>query len=132
VSKVDTELLERFEREIRRDGRYVADAFEFVHSGLQAATRIKHGDAGKRCHVSGAELCQSLRILALQRWGRLAREVLARWNILATRDFGEMVYLMIDLGLMGRQDSDSIADFDDVYDFRSAFDAYRPLLELKS
>jgi uncharacterized repeat protein (TIGR04138 family) len=46
-----------------------------------------------------------------------------------TRDFGEMVYLMIEIELMGRQESDSIEDFDDVYDFNTAFADYRIALD---
>lgn len=122
---MDAELLERFERAVREDGRYAPEAFEFLHHGLELATELKHADetSGSR-HVSGQELCQALRLLAAKRWGPLAREVLRRWHIHRTRDFGEMVYLMIDLGIMGRQDSDDVTDFDDVYSFDTAFASY--------
>lgn len=131
MSKVSTEILERFEQGVRRDGRYCTDAFEFLHRGLQIATRSKYGPkAGPRRHVTGQELCQALRVLAQHRWGRLAREVLRRWNIHSTRDFGEMVFLMIDLHMMGKQESDRISDFDNVYDFRQAFDSYKLRAEI--
>jgi len=123
----EAELLERFHQAIRRDGRYAPEAFHFLHRGLDLATRLKYAGraaSGPR-HVTGQELCQALRILALQLWGPLAREVLRRWNIHSTRDFGEMVYLMIDLGLMGKQESDDISDFDNVYDFEAAFGSYQ-------
>ncbi|MCK4340210.1 MAG: hypothetical protein KAY37_00620 [Phycisphaerae bacterium] len=125
-SHQDADLLERFERVVRRDGRYAPESFEFLHRGLEAATHFKHGEpAGRRPrHVTGQELCWALRALALQRWGPLAREVLRRWNIHSTRDFGEMVYLMIELGLMGKRNADEITDFDDVYDFEEAFNNY--------
>jgi uncharacterized repeat protein (TIGR04138 family) len=74
-------------------------------------------------------LCNALRRLARQRWGPLAREVLRHWNIHRTRDFGEMVYLMIDLGIMGKQDSEDIAEFDEVYGFRAAFESYQIKLD---
>jgi len=126
MAVMDVELMERFEQAIRADGRYAPEAFEFLHRGLEFATRGKYGteaDAGPR-HVTGQELCEALRHLAIQMWGPLAREVLRRWNIHRTRDFGEMVYLMIGLHMMGRQDSDDITDFDDVYDFDTAFGTY--------
>jgi uncharacterized repeat protein (TIGR04138 family) len=128
---VDTELLERIARAIRDDGRYAPEAFDFLHRGLELATRLKHGPraAKKLRHVSGPELCEALRVLALETWGMLAREVLRRWNIHRTRDFGEMVYLMIGLDIMGKQDSDDLSDFDNVYDFRSAFGAYQISLD---
>lgn len=121
---MDAEVVERFERAVRRDGRYVPEAFEFLHHGLAVATQRKYGNKPPRGpqHVSGQELCLALRDLARRRWGRLARTVLGHWNIRTTRDFGEMVYFMIDLGLMGRQESDDITDFDHVYDFVEAFE----------
>jgi uncharacterized repeat protein (TIGR04138 family) len=123
---VDVELFERFERVVRQDGRYPPEAFDFLHRGLELATRDKHGQrpAGRSRHVSGQELCLALRTLALEQWGRLAPLVLRRWNIRRTRDFGEMVYLMIELGVMGKQDSDDISDFDEVYDLDAALKQY--------
>ena len=53
----------------------------------------------------------------------LARTVLARWNVQATIDFGNMVYLLIEHGHMKKTDEDSIEDFRDVYDFGTALDA---------
>lgn len=142
---MDAEFVERFETAVREDGRYAPEAFEFLHRGLELATRIKFGrpttapptggtsrpgSVGQ--HVTGQELAQALRILALQMWGPLAREVLNRWGIRCTRDFGEMVYLMINLKLMGKQDSDDIGDFDDVYDFATAFREYEIPLDAES
>lgn len=122
---MDSDLVNRFEAAVRRDGRYPPEAFEFLQRGLELATRQQHGSAdGPPQHVTGQELCQALRELAIELWGPFAREVLRRWNIRTTRDFGEMVYLMIEIEMMGRQDSDDIRDFDDVFDFRAAFDGY--------
>jgi len=106
------------------DGRYPLDAFEFLHQGLERAAQEVHGDErrepGQR-HVSGAQLCQSLRELALQRWGSLARTVLARWGIHGTLDFGQMVYLLVNNDFMQKTEQDSVEDFRDVYDFDKAF-----------
>jgi len=123
---MDTDTAEHFARAIRQDGRYPPEAYEFLHRGLEYTTRMVYGGqevAGPR-HVSGQQLCEGLRRLALELWGPLAPLILRRWNINRTRDFGEMVYLLIDLGLMGKQDSDRIEDFDDVYDFDQAFGSY--------
>lgn len=127
---MDLEQIDKLEREIRRDGRYPPEAFEFLHHGLELATKRRHGDepGPQQRHVTGQELCEALRVLAIERWGPLALEVLRRWNIRTTRDFGEMVYLMIRLRMMGKQESDDISDFDNVYDFRQAFGAYQPSL----
>ena len=61
--------------------------------------------------------------MAVNRWGGLAATVLRRWNIHATIDFGQMVYLLIDHDVWGRTPDDNIEDFRDVYDFNEAFAA---------
>lgn len=109
---------------IRGDGRYPLEAFSFLNQGLAKAVKERHGDSkaphGQR-HVTGPALCMALRDLAVERWGMLARLVLARWNIHATIDFGNMVYLLIAHDLMRKTDEDSLEDFRDVFDFDRAF-----------
>ena len=95
---------------INDDGRYPPGAFAFVREGVST-----------KGHSTGQEVCQSLRKLATQRWGLLAGVVLARWGIRSTMDFGNIVYLLIEHGYMGRSETDSIEDFRDVYDFNEAF-----------
>lgn len=121
-----TDPREKLLRAIRADGRYPPQAYEFLHQGLEYTSRKLFGDkpADEPRHVTGQELCVGLRELALQRWGRLARVVLNRWNVRRTRDFGEMVYFLIEQGMMGKRDSDHIEDFDAVYDFDQALDSY--------
>jgi len=109
---------------VRADGRYHPQAAMFVHEGLGYA--IKNiGDQleqGGPRHISGAELCQVLRLRAIDKWGRLAKVVLNQWGVKTTRDFGEIVYLMIENEWMSAQPNDSIVDFDDIYDFQAVFE----------
>jgi len=107
---------------ISEDERYPPEAFAFLHEGLAHAMRAVHGDEpGKPQHVTGQQLCHGLRDFAVERWGMLARTVLAKWNIHETLDFGNMVYLLIKHGHMKKTDEDSLDDFRDVYDFDEAF-----------
>lgn len=128
---MDMERVERFEEIIRDDGRYPPEAYTFLHRGLEATTQMIFGedDPPQPRHVTGQQYCEGLRRLALQQWGPLASEVLARWNIRSTRDFGEMVFLLVREGFMGKQDSDRVEDFDDAYDFESAFGSYEIQLD---
>ena len=115
---------------IREDGRYPPQAYAFLHEGIKRAVRdvcgeeaVAHGQVtGQQYHVTGQQMCHGLRELALERWGMLARCVLERWNIHATIDFGNMVYLLIRYGFWRKTDEDSCDDFRDVFDFREAFD----------
>jgi len=120
------------EQIIREDGRYPPEAYRFLQEGLARATAAVHGQdalfAGQR-HVTGQQICQALRELAIERWGMLARTVLSKWNIHETMDFGNMVYLLIEHGFMRKSESDSIEDFRDVFDFEEAFnkaDTFEP------
>jgi len=102
-------------------------AYEFVHEGLDYTVTMIHGarinNGKENRHVSGAQLCEGLRELALARWGRLARTVLHRWNIQSTLDFGRIVFSLIDAGQLQKLDEDSIEDFRDIFDFETALEA---------
>ena len=108
---------------------YPPEAFAFVREGLRLAAEQAHGPesqmtnpalAGKR-HVSGEQLCQALRDLAIQRWGLMSKTVLTNWKITGTLDFGKIVYALIDHELMQKTEDDSLEDFRDVFDFQQAF-----------
>ena len=100
------------------DGRYTPNAFRFVYEGLSFTTG---GPSEERHHVSGQTLCDGLRRYAQERWGRMALCVLQSWQVNNTRDFGEIVYSLIDHEWMSAQPEDTIDDFDDVYDFKTVF-----------
>jgi len=102
----------------REDGRYDRRAFEFLYEGLGYTAKHVNAEPG---HVSGQSLCEGLRRLALSRFGRLAMPVLHTWGVKSTRDFGEIVYLMVSQKWMSAKPDDSIEDFDNVYDFQTAF-----------
>ena len=114
------------EQIIHEDGRYPLQAVQLVREGLNCTVETLHPDADpatpQRRHVTGPELCLGLRALARDRWGLMARMVLQHWNITGTRDFGEIVFLLVDHGWMRREPHDRIEDFDHVYDFTQAFD----------
>jgi len=106
------------ERIAREDGRFNPSAIRFVYEGL-GFTAKKVAEEPR--HVTGQTLCEGLQKLAVEKWGRLAMLVLGTWGVRATRDFGEIVYLMIKHKWMSAQPSDTIDDFDDVYDFQTVF-----------
>lgn len=107
------------------DGRYDAMAFKYVHDGLGKIVqkiRESRGYDPEPHHISGQDLAMGLAELAVERWGRLARLVFTRWGMSNSRDFGEIVYLMIENGWMTAQETDTIEDFDDVFDFETLFE----------
>lgn len=114
----DVATLEAALAEIRRrDGRYSERAYVFVLAALEfAQTRLT-----ARRHLTGSELAWACRDFALEQFGLLAATVLTHWGIRGTDDLGRIVFLLIDVGLLARQPSDRIEDFDRVYEFGDAF-----------
>lgn len=115
---------------LARDARYSVHAYAFVFEALEHAKarkrqalgrpRSRRGRAsGASRHVTGQELCQGVRELALRLYGMMALAVLGRWGITSTSDLGNIVYNLIEAGDMERSADDSRADFDDVFDFET-------------
>lgn len=100
-----------------RAGRYHPRAFFFVLAALEHQQRR----LPSRRHVSGSELAHACRDLALEQYGLLARTVLEFWGIETTAAIGEIVYALIDAGLLVRQPEDRLEDFAGVYEFEAAF-----------
>ena len=100
-----------------QNGRYHERAYLFVLAALEYA----QGRLPARWHLSGAELAWACRDFALEQFGLLAPTVLDYWGVSRTEDFGAMVFSLIDAGLLARQPSDKIEDFDRVYEFGEAF-----------
>ena len=106
-------------------GLYPAEAFRFVQEGLSHTVHARHGEVTEpdaSHHVTGKDLCVGLRDVAWQRWGLLARLVLAKWNVLTTLDFGRIVFAMVDNELLQKTDKDTLDDFRNVFDFSVVFD----------
>ena len=109
---------------LERDGRYLAAAYLFVRAGLDHTVR----QLDKPRHVSGQELLEGMRDFALQEYGPVAKRVLSEWGINECVDFGNIVFNLVNEGLLGKTDEDSIEDFMGGYDFTEAFvHPFRPI-----
>ena len=112
-------MKKELEKIAREDGRYSPGALRFVYEGLGFTVKKVVAEPG---HVSGQLLCDGLRQVALKKWGRLAMLVLESWGVRTTRDFGEIVYMLINHKWMSAQPADTIDDFNGVYDFKTVFE----------
>lgn len=119
-------------RELAKRGPgYAPEAYHFVLESLEHAVRLAgRGEReGAERHVSGQELLHGMREHAKQLFGPLAGEVWRRWGVYETLDWGKIVFLLVDAGLLNRQESDSLDDFRDGFDFDQAFvEEYKPTL----
>jgi uncharacterized repeat protein (TIGR04138 family) len=79
--------------------------------------RRRKGRPGNERHLTGQELCEAIRRYALEQYGYLAKTVFNSWGVRSTRDFGEIVFMLIEIGQMKKTKEDKLSDFDDVFDF---------------
>ena len=141
----------RFARLLELDKRYKTEAYVFVFEALDYAQNRLHlgencpneplnvssdfemagtpenelaeeEDGGEGRHITGQDLSEAARQYALEMYGFMAKIVLEGFGIRCTGDIGEIVYNMIKIGRMRKTPTDSREDFDDVYDFTTAFD----------
>jgi uncharacterized repeat protein (TIGR04138 family) len=102
---------------LTHDPRYTTEAYAFVRAGLDYTVRR----LDKPRHVSGRELLDGIREFALSEFGPMTKTVLNGWGIQRTEDLGEIVFNMVESGLLGKTEKDSRADFANGYDFDDAF-----------
>jgi uncharacterized repeat protein (TIGR04138 family) len=107
-----------------RDGRYRPDAFYFLFEALETAVRLagKESLQGPARHVTGQEVLQGMRAHATASFGPLAPYVWRAWGVKETLDWGHIVFLLVEQGLLKRQDEDKIDDFRAGFDFDRAFE----------
>jgi len=120
---------------VKEDRRYSLEAYIFLFEAMQYAQDVLGMGAEKpteplpgekeppalQKHVSGRELCEAIRLYALEQFGYMAKTVLNKWGIHTTGDFGEMVFNLIRIGQMRKTPSDTQVDFENIYDFDVAF-----------
>ncbi len=83
----------------RRNPRYADSAYLFVLTALHG--RLAQLDVPR--HISGAEVADAVRSLALERFGAMARTVLEHWGVHSTADMGEIVFALVDCGVLIKQ-----------------------------
>jgi len=108
---------------LKRDPRYTESAYFFVRDALDHTVR----QFDKPRHISGQELLAGIREYAIAEYGPVTKRVLADFGINECIDFGNIVFNLVNEGLLGKTEEDSIEDFAGGYDFSEAFDEpFRP------
>ncbi len=123
---------------LQQDPRYTLEAYQFIRDALAHGQDVLGlGDQAEESaedemndpfdvtseqHLTGQQLCESIRHYAMQQYGYMAKIVLNQWGLKTTGDFGEIVYNLIRIGMMKRSDTDRREDFDNCYDFTEAFE----------
>jgi uncharacterized repeat protein (TIGR04138 family) len=105
------------------DQRYNPETYAFVREGLDHTIKLlKKGNAlGSKSHVTGQELLHGLRDFALREFGPMTKSVLNEWGVKNCEDFGAIVFNLVNAGVLGKTDSDSLNDFKSGFSFDEAF-----------
>ena len=107
---------------LQRDSRFSPDGYGFLKQALDfTVTEHTKTDPDMSQHVTAKELLFGFRDLALKEYGPMASTLLSEWGIQNCGHVGDMVFLLIEEGMFGKQDSDTREDFGEVYDFHEAF-----------
>src|ERR1051325_11057731 len=86
-----------------KDPRYQREAYQFVREALDHTHKnISRQNRGKLRHVTGQELLEGIRDYALAQFGPMAMTLLAEWGIHTGEDFGEIVFNMVEIGLLAK------------------------------
>ena len=113
----DSGFYEKVEKIVEKDPRYKVAAYAFVMLALNYTL----AKLDKPRHVSGKELLGGIREFGLAQYGPMTKTVFEYWGVRRTRDFGEIVFNLVESKLLGKTDEDKLEDFDGAYDFEEEF-----------
>ena len=113
---------EALEQILARDPRFQRDAYHFVRESLDYTQKlISKENRGTVRHITGQELLDGIRQFALQQFGPMVVTVLEEWGVKNCRDFGDIVFNMVEHSLLAKTEKDTRDDFNNGYDFTDAF-----------
>ena len=113
---------EKVDMILAKDPRYARDAYAFVRESLDYTQKnIGKENRGNIRHITGQELLDGIRQFALNQFGPMAVTVFEEWGVRNCRDFGEIVFNMVEIELLAKTEKDNRDDFNHGYNFTDAF-----------
>ena len=100
---------------LKKDDRYDSRAYDFVLEVIHVASTDAKG------HVTGQELLDYFRDMALDAYGPLTYTVLNDWGVRCCEDVGAIVFNLYDAKRIGKTESDSPEDFVGGFNFKHEF-----------
>ena len=114
---IETRMLEL----AQQYGRYKANAYRFTFDAVRYTADRSYKVTKEVRHVTGVEVLEGIRQLALDQFGFMAKTVFLEWGIRRTEDFGEIVFQLVREGILSKTEKDSPGDFARGYDFDEVF-----------
>jgi uncharacterized repeat protein (TIGR04138 family) len=113
---------EALDQILAADTRFHRDAYLFMREALDFTQKlVGTKNQGKVRHVTGQELLDGMRQYSLAQFGPMTATVLEEWGVRNCQDFGDIVFNMVEIGLLAKTEKDSREDFRNGYDFTDAF-----------
>lgn len=118
---------------VLKDKRYDIGAYYFLKDALDfTVKKASDENNGEHRHVSARELAEGFRSYALDEFGPMASTMMEEWRVTETLDIGNMVFLLIEEGVFGKQDSDTLEEFTKIFPLIKDLDKpFMPKLEKK-
>lgn len=124
---------EAVEKIVAHDQRYRLDAYLFLREVMDFSVKRqkKQRKELRPMHVSATELLEAFRLLSLKEFGPMARMLLQYWGIKSSADIGQIVFNLIEAGVVGKTEDDTLAAFSNGFDFEKAFvDPFLPTVKV--
>ncbi len=117
---------------VQKDTRYDIHAYRFVREGLDYTLKSlkRSASTSNQRHVSGPELLDGIRHYTLREFGPMSKLVLNEWGVSTCQDFGQIVFNLVQHGVLGKSESDKLEDFSETFTFDEAF--VKPFLPLRA
>ncbi len=121
--ELEAEREAKLDKLLATDERYPKDAYTFVCRAVNIIVReiALKSSAKKDNHISGLQLLLGMKKILLAKYGCMAIDILNAWNITCTDDFGNIVFSLAEIELLGTSNEDSPEDFHNRFNFYDAF-----------
>ena len=112
---------------LAQDTRYDWEAYQFIEECLQRTQerlgRVvpEGGQPAEKHHITAKELCEGVGEMAADRYGPLAGHVLAQMGLSVSDNVGDIVWNLVESGLLMKSERDRKEDFSSLVDYRTAF-----------
>jgi len=112
---------EAVDRILTEDPRYHRDVYGFVRDALDFTVKQQKKSREGGSHVTPGQLLDGIRMFALKEFGPMVPTVFGYWNVRSCEDLGYIVFNMIRTEILGRNETDTLDEFRNGYDFSEAF-----------
>ena len=95
---------------------YPKEAYSFTLEALMYASSASKGQ-----HLQPSEVCDYIIQCATEKFGMLAKTVFLQWATDSSKDFGLIIFDLIECGVLEKNEDESVNDFSGLFLSKNAF-----------